>query len=49
MNLQRLLAVFKLDLGQHTRRPLFWVWVLLVLLMAWSFSRAEVNIQGQRA
>ena len=46
MNLQRLLAVFKLDLGQHTRRPMFWVWVLLVLFLAWSFSTAEVNIHS---
>jgi len=46
MSLRRLLAVFRLDLAQHTRRSLFWVWVLVVLLMAWTFSTGKVNIQS---
>src|SRR4051794_22627163 len=39
-------AVFVRDLAHNSRRSLFWVWVALVVLFAWSLSTGKVRIQS---
>ena len=46
MSLRRFLAVFGRDLAHNARRSLFWVWVLLLLLLAWTFSTGAAKIQS---
>jgi ABC-2 type transport system permease protein len=45
VSLKRLGRVFGLDLGRHLRRPLFWIWLLILLLLAWGMSTGSVRIQ----
>ena len=46
MSARRLLAVFGVDLAYNARRSMFWVWVALLVLMAWGFSSGKVRIQS---
>ena len=44
MNLKRLGLVWRLDLGQSARRPLFWILLLIVGFTAYGLSRGSVRI-----
>jgi ABC-2 type transport system permease protein len=46
MSPRRLLAVFSRDLSHNARRSLFWIWVLILLFMAWGFSTGVVKISS---
>ena len=46
MSPRRTWAVARLDLLHNLRRPLFWIWIAVVLLMAWSFSTGNARIQS---
>jgi len=46
MSLPRLLAVFRMDLGQHARRPMLWILVLLLAVTAFGLSRGDMSIQS---
>ena len=46
MNASRFLTVFKGDLALTLRRPMFWVWVAVLLLFAWAFSTGTARIQS---
>lgn len=46
MNLRRLLAVLTLDLAQNARRPLTWIWALVMILLAWTGSMGAVKIHS---
>jgi len=46
MSPRRFLAVFTHDLAYNLRRPLFWVWVLVLLLLAWTFSTGAAKIMS---
>ncbi|HKK26867.1 MAG TPA: M1 family aminopeptidase [Gemmatimonadota bacterium] len=41
----RFRRVFWLDLRYHLRRPLFWIWLAVLLLLAWGMSTGSVRIQ----
>jgi ABC-2 type transport system permease protein len=45
-SLRRFRTVFWNDLSYHARRPLFIVWILLVLWITWGFSSGKVRIQS---
>jgi len=45
VSLSRLGRIFWLDLTRHLRRPLFWIWLLVLLLLAWGMSTGSVRIQ----
>ncbi len=44
MSIQRPLLVFRNELVQNVRRPLFWVLVLLILLFTWGLSTGVVRL-----
>lgn len=44
MNLRRAGLVLRQDLRENTSRPLFWIWMLLLVLVAWGLSRGDVRI-----
>lgn len=46
MSLHRMYAVFGRDLSHNTRRALFWIWVALLVLLAWSLSTGKARIQS---
>ncbi len=46
MNVRRLWATTKLDLAHNLRRPLFWIWLLILALVAWGFSGGNVRISS---
>ncbi|MGZ3461132.1 MAG: ABC transporter permease, partial [Archangium sp.] len=46
MNLQRLGAVVRMELGHHVRRPLFWFLVLITVLTAWGLASGNVTISA---
>ena len=46
MSPQRLLAVARLDLAQHLRRPLFWILVLVLVVLAWGMSTGDMRISS---
>ncbi|PTL83475.1 M1 family aminopeptidase [Vitiosangium sp. GDMCC 1.1324] len=46
MNLQRLGAVVRMELGHHLRRPLFWFLVLITVLTVWGLSSGNVTISA---
>ncbi len=41
-----ILAVFGRDLSQNSRRSMFFIWVALLVFMAWSLSSGKVRIQS---
>jgi len=43
---QRLLAVARLDLAQHLRRPMLWILVLVLVVMAWGMSSGDMRISS---
>jgi ABC-type transport system involved in multi-copper enzyme maturation permease subunit len=45
MSLGRLGRTLRLDLRHHLRRPLFWIWLVVLLLLAWGMSTGTVRIQ----
>ena len=44
--LQRLRTVFAGDLASYARRPLFWIWALILALTALGMSSGQVRIQS---
>jgi hypothetical protein len=46
VNLQRLGAVVRMELGHHLRRPLFWFLVLLTVLTVWGLASGNVTISA---
>lgn len=44
MSLRRLLLTSRLDLSHNLRRPLYWIWMLIIVLMAWGLSTGGVQI-----
>ncbi len=46
MSGSRLLAVFRLDLALHVRRPMPWLLVVLLGLSAWGLSTGEMTIES---
>ncbi len=44
MSLKRLALVFRTELGQNFRRPLFWVLILIVGLSIYGFSQGNVRL-----
>lgn len=46
MSWRRLLAVFSLDLAQNARRALTWVWVLVMVFLAWTASMGAMKIRS---
>ncbi len=46
MSPRRFLAVFARDLAHNARRSLFWVWVLLLVFLAWTFSTGAAKIMS---
>lgn len=45
MSGERFRRVFGLDLRHHLRRPLFWIWLAVLVLLAWGMSTGSVRIQ----
>jgi ABC-2 type transport system permease protein len=37
-------TICRLDLGQNLRRPLFWIWIILLVFMTWGLSTGNVRI-----
>jgi ABC-2 type transport system permease protein len=46
MNLKRLGLVWRLDLGQAARRPLFWILILIVGCTAYGLSQGNVRVSS---
>ena len=46
MSFRRLALVFQRDFYHNVRRPMFWIWIGLLLLMAWGLSSGGVRIQS---
>jgi ABC-2 type transport system permease protein len=46
MSPRRLFLVFGRDLGHNARRALFWVWLVLLVFLAWAFSTGKARIQS---
>jgi ABC-2 type transport system permease protein len=46
MSVRRLWAVFGRDLAHNASRTLFYIWAILLILMAWGLSSGEVRIQS---
>ncbi|WP_435008212.1 M1 family aminopeptidase [Tundrisphaera lichenicola] len=46
MNLGRLSAVFGRDLAHNSRRAMFYIWLALVIFLAWGLSSGKVRIQS---
>ncbi len=44
--LRRFLTVFTGDAAYHARRPLFWIWALILVLAAWGMSTGTLIIQS---
>ncbi len=44
--LRRFLAVFSGDAAYHARRPLFWIWTMILVLGAWGMSTGTMIIQS---
>jgi ABC-2 type transport system permease protein len=44
--LERFLAVLRLDLAHNARRPLFWIWLVVLGLLAWGLSNGNVTIES---
>ena len=45
-SLRRFLTVFSGDAAYHARRPLFWIWTLILVLGAWGMSTGTMIIQS---
>jgi ABC-type transport system involved in multi-copper enzyme maturation permease subunit len=43
---RRFLAIMRTDLAYHTRRPMFWIWTLTLVLLAWGMSTGQMRIQS---
>jgi len=43
---RRLLATARLDLLHNLRRPLFWIWLLILVLTSWGLSTGDMRIQS---
>lgn len=46
MNPGRFLAVLALELGRDARRPLLYVWLAMIVFLAWSFSNSTAQIHA---
>lgn len=46
MSLRRLLLVCRRDLAHSMRRVLFWLWLAILVFMAWSMSSGKARIQS---
>jgi len=46
MSPRRLSLVFGRDVAQDTRRPMFFIWLALVFLLAWGLSSGKVRIEA---
>ena len=46
MSVGRVWATARLDLAHNLRRPLFWIFVVLLGLVAWGFSSGDMRIQS---
>ena len=46
MSWRRSWAVLRLDLAHNARRPLFWIWLILLVFVAWGLSQGNVQIQS---
>ena len=46
MSIRRLALVFQRDLNHNLRRPMFWIWIALLILFAWGLSSGGVRIQS---
>ncbi len=44
--LRRFLAIFSGDAAYHARRPLFWIWTMILVLGAWGMSTGTLIIQS---
>ena len=45
-SLRRFWTVFAGDVAYHARRPLFWIWALILVLGAWGMSTGSMQIQS---
>jgi hypothetical protein len=46
MSVRRLLSVFRLDALHNSRRALFWIWLIIIVLLVWGLSTGSVRIQS---
>ncbi len=46
MSAQRLALIGSRDLAHNTRRALFWIWIVLLLLISWGMSSGKMRIQS---
>ena len=46
MSLRRLWRVIELDLRHNARRPLFWIWALVIGLVAWGLLEGAIQIES---
>jgi ABC-type transport system involved in multi-copper enzyme maturation permease subunit len=44
MSLKRIGLVFRTELGQNIRRPLFWILLLIIVFITWGFSQGNVRL-----
>ncbi|TAJ23288.1 MAG: hypothetical protein EPO68_03520, partial [Planctomycetota bacterium] len=44
MSLRRLYEVARQELRFHARRPLVWIWILLLVFLAWGISQGDVQV-----
>lgn len=44
MSLKRLALVFRTEVGQNIRRPLFWVLLLIIVLITWGLAQGNVRV-----
>ena len=45
-SLRRTWVTARLDLLHNLRRPLFWIWVAIVVLMSWTYSVGSIRIES---
>ena len=45
MSLRRLWTVCRLDLSHNLRRPLYWIWIIVLGFFAWIASEGAMRIQ----
>ena len=46
MSVRRLWRVIELDLRHNARRPLFWIWALVIALVAWGTLEGAIQIES---
>ncbi len=45
-SVRRFVTILSNDLAYHTRRPMFWIWALSLVLLSWGMSTGQMTIQS---